>query len=126
MNARVFAVRSIAIAFGALALAAAPARAQESASLAAPSHVAPAAVVAERAPLPAGPSLDAATVAVRRPAAELPAAPAPARGFDSGTKLMILGGAAILTGIVIGGDAGHAISIGGAVVGLIGLYQYLQ
>lgn len=39
---------------------------------------------------------------------------------------MIVGGVAILTGIIVGGSAGYAISIGGAVVGLIGLYQYLQ
>ena len=40
--------------------------------------------------------------------------------------LMIVGGAAILIGAVIGGDAGALFMIGGAVVGLIGLYQYLQ
>jgi hypothetical protein len=124
MNARTFVSRSIAIGFGAIALAVAPVRAQEASALATPVASAPASV---SEPSPAsGPSLEAAAVAVRRPAAELPAAPAPARGFDTGTKLMIFGGAAIITGIVIGGDAGHAISIGGAVVGLVGLWQYLQ
>jgi hypothetical protein len=39
---------------------------------------------------------------------------------------MIVGGAAVLVGLVIGGSAGGAIAVGGAVVGLIGLYQYLQ
>ena len=43
-----------------------------------------------------------------------------------GTKFMIVGGAAILTGIVVGGEGGHVISIVGAVVGLYGLYKYLQ
>jgi hypothetical protein len=76
----------------------------------------------------AGPTRDAASLAAR-PAAEVNRTPAPYRargGFSQGEALMIVGGAAILTGIVVGGDAGHAISIGGAVVGLIGLYQYLQ
>ncbi|MDQ8153980.1 MAG: hypothetical protein P3B98_04880 [Gemmatimonadota bacterium] len=40
--------------------------------------------------------------------------------------LMIVGGAGMLTGAVIGGDGGGLISVGGAVVFLWGLYQYLQ
>jgi hypothetical protein len=40
--------------------------------------------------------------------------------------MMIVGGAAILVGAVIGGDAGDIFMIGGAVVGLVGLYKYLQ
>lgn len=40
--------------------------------------------------------------------------------------LMIVGGAAMLTGAVVGHDAGVLISVGGAVVFLWGLYQYLQ
>jgi hypothetical protein len=40
--------------------------------------------------------------------------------------LMVVGGAALLTGLIIGGNAGTAIAVGGAVVGLVGLYQYLQ
>ena len=39
---------------------------------------------------------------------------------------MIVGGAAMLTGMVIDGDAGTLISVGGGVVFLWGLYQYLQ
>ena len=39
---------------------------------------------------------------------------------------MIVGGAAVLVGIVVGNNAGYAISIAGAVIGLYGLYQYLQ
>ena len=60
-------------------------------------------------------------------------APAPARNpapFRADTKqnrgLMILGGAGMLTGAVIGGDAGSLISVGGAVVFLWGLYQYVK
>jgi hypothetical protein len=39
---------------------------------------------------------------------------------------MIVGGAALVTGLVIGGDAGTILALGGAVVGLIGLYHYLR
>ena len=39
---------------------------------------------------------------------------------------MIVGGAAVLVGLVIGNGAGNAIAVGGAVIGLYGLYQYLQ
>jgi len=71
--------------------------------------------------------MESASVAVKNVAAETKvAAPAAGKYYDEGTKLMIVGGAAILTGIVVGGDAGHAISIVGAVVGLYGLYKYLQ
>jgi len=40
--------------------------------------------------------------------------------------LMIIGGAAIITGSVIGGSGGTLIAVGGAVVGLYGLYKYLH
>ena len=39
---------------------------------------------------------------------------------------MAVGGAALLTGLIISGDAGKVIAIGGAIVGLYGLYEYLQ
>jgi hypothetical protein len=38
---------------------------------------------------------------------------------------MILGGAALVTGLIIGGDAGTVIAVGGAIIGLYGLYVYL-
>lgn len=40
--------------------------------------------------------------------------------------LMIVGGAALVTGLVIGGDGGLVIATSGAVVGLLGLYRYLR
>lgn len=40
--------------------------------------------------------------------------------------LMIVGGAAVVLGAVIGDDVGTLFMIGGAVALLIGLYQYLQ
>jgi hypothetical protein len=39
--------------------------------------------------------------------------------------MMAVGGAALVTGLIIGGD-GHVIAAGGVVVGLIGLYRYLR
>lgn len=82
---------------------------------------APAAVEA-----PAGPTYSSASVAVRH--AELPVAPVPPRraGYGQPIALMVVGGAGLLTGLIIGGGAGTAIAVGGVVVGLVGLYQYLQ
>lgn len=77
----------------------------------------------------AGPTLSRATVGVRHvdeaTTTAAPAAPS-SRGRSHGEVLMIVGGAAILTGIVVGNNAGYAISIAGAVIGLYGLYEYLQ
>jgi hypothetical protein len=39
---------------------------------------------------------------------------------------MIVGGAAFVAGLIIGGGAGTAVAIAGAAVGLYGLYLYLQ
>lgn len=43
-----------------------------------------------------------------------------------GRNLMIIGGAAILGGAIVGGDAGNLVSLGGLGVGLYGLYVYLN
>ena len=43
-----------------------------------------------------------------------------------GQTLMIVGGAAFLAGLIIGDDAGTAIAIGGALIGLYGLYLWAQ
>ena len=117
-------MRPIAVAFGAALLLTAPLRAQEASLVAAPAITPPA---ASEFSAPAGPTASSAVVAVRRAPAEPTAPAAPAAGNQGrGTALMIFGGAAILTGIVIGNGAGYAISVVGAVVGLYGLYQYLQ
>ncbi|GAC1682964.1 MAG: hypothetical protein NVS9B3_00720 [Gemmatimonadaceae bacterium] len=51
----------------------------------------------------------------------------PRRHTDSSyTALMIVGFGALLAGAIIGGSAGTIIMIGGAFVGLYGLYMYLQ
>jgi hypothetical protein len=41
-----------------------------------------------------------------------------------GRILALVGGAAVITGILIGGDAGTVIAIGGAGIGLYGLYVW--
>ena len=38
---------------------------------------------------------------------------------------MIVGGAALIVGAVIGDDAGTIVMIGGAAMGLYGLYRFL-
>lgn len=70
-----------------------------------------------------------ASVGVQRlqPAPAPVGQPAPFRGDTRQNRaLMIVGGAGVLTGMVIGGDSGTLISIGGGVVFLWGLFQYLQ
>jgi hypothetical protein len=90
---------------------------------------APAADVAAPAPKATGPTMDAASVAVRQPVsseARAPNAQARRAGLGRPIALMAVGGAALLTGLIIGDDAGTVIAVGGAVIGLYGLYQYLQ
>jgi hypothetical protein len=41
-----------------------------------------------------------------------------------GQTLMIVGGVGFMAGLIIGDDAGTALAIGGAVIGLYGLYQW--
>jgi hypothetical protein len=92
-------------------------------------HTPPADVAAPKA-APAGPTMASASVAVRPVEVkelQLNAAAAPKRaGYGQPFALMVVGGAAVLTGVIIGGDAGTIIAVGGAVAGLVGLYQYLQ
>jgi hypothetical protein len=40
--------------------------------------------------------------------------------------MMAVGGAALVTGLIIGGDGGLIIAATGGVIGLIGLYRYLR
>ena len=57
---------------------------------------------------------------------EHPLAPPDRAGLGQSRAMMIVGGAALIVGAVIGHTAGTLIMVGGAVVGLVGLYQYLQ
>ena len=59
-------------------------------------------------------------------AATYAVAPGGAVGLGQSRAMMIVGAAALVTGAVIGGDAGTLIMVGGAVIGLVGLYNYLQ
>ena len=85
--------------------------------------------VAAQAPKATGPTMDAASVAVRQPVtteAREPNAQARRRGLGRPIALMAVGGAALLAGLIIGDDAGTVIAVSGAVIGLYGLYEYLQ
>jgi hypothetical protein len=53
------------------------------------------------------------------------AAPLP-RGASDSKALMIVGLAAVVAGIVVGDDAGTILILGGAGIGLYGLYKYMQ
>jgi hypothetical protein len=79
------------------------------------------------APEHPGPTPAAISVAVRT-VVPVDAAPAPRgnAGLGQNEALMIVGGAAVLVGAIVGGTAGDFFMIGGAVVGLYGLYKYLQ
>jgi len=54
------------------------------------------------------------------------AMPTPAASDPRSPAMMIVGGAAILVGAVVGGNGGTVIMVGGAVLGLVGLWDYLQ
>jgi hypothetical protein len=78
----------------------------------------------------AGPTLEAASVGFRP---SLAVAPSDAEllqarrgGLSTGQKLMILGGATFLVGALVGDDAGTVIMVGGAAIGLYGLYLWLN
>lgn len=84
---------------------------------------------ASPAPVSGAPIAAQASVGVQRlqPAPAPLGKPAPFRGDTRQNRaLMIVGGAGMLTGMVIGGDSGTLISVGGGVVFLWGLFQYLQ
>ncbi len=55
-----------------------------------------------------------------------PNAMATSANLGQARAMMIVGAAALVTGAIIGGDPGTVIMVGGAVIGLYGLYQYLQ
>lgn len=80
------------------------------------------------APL-AGPRLDqgrSGVAAVRETASTSPAPLPQEISRRRGVPQMIIGGAAILGGALVGDDAGSIISVAGLVYGLYGLYLYLQ
>jgi hypothetical protein len=85
---------------------------------------APAATAVDPA-VPTGPSMQASTLSPRFSSDAALKANAMRRPSGSGVGLMVLGGAALITGLIIGDDAGTVIAVGGAIVGLYGLYVFL-
>ena len=133
MSARLRTAVPFALALGLASLVVATsARAQDAAvapvatSTASTAVSAPVAAQAAATPAPAGPTMDAAAVGVRHLTSETTSAAPPRGGYGQPVALMVVGGVALLAGLIIGGGAGTAIAVGGAVIGIIGLYQYLQ
>jgi len=82
--------------------------------------------VADRAPA-SGPTMQSSTVGVRANVgqpAPVNAPVTPSTGHSP--ALMIVGVAALLVGAVVGGSAGTIVMIVGGVMGLVGLWNYLQ
>ena len=85
---------------------------------------APRAVGATRAPFatqPRGVAISRHTVADSM----TPPLPAPANNNQGNTALMLVGAGTMIVGAVVGGDAGTIILLGGAALGIFGLYRYL-
>lgn len=40
--------------------------------------------------------------------------------------LMVVGVAALVTGLIIGDDVGTALAVGGTIIGLVGLFRYIR
>ena len=84
---------------------------------------------ASETPGASGPTVHAASAAVRpdlRMDAGTPRALDLRQQLRRSETLMIVGGAIFLAGAIIGDDAGTIIMIGGAGIGIYGLYLYLQ
>lgn len=93
-----------------------------------PAVSAPVAAPAVEQPVSLAPYADNAAVGVRSlsPSAPKPYAPPPKEKVGSNVAMMIVGGAGLIVGAVVGGTPGTIIMIGGGVIGLVGLYRYLQ
>jgi hypothetical protein len=111
---------------GALALAAAIAVAAPISAQQRPSS--PEGVTALTVPIPAATAssnsilLRLATESSTNPTA----APLPPMRESQSVALMIVGGAGMIVGSLIDGDTGTIIMVGGGVIGLVGLFQYLR
>jgi hypothetical protein len=79
------------------------------------------------AAVPAGPSMEAATAGIHaHVVADDHSADRHGTGLGTGGALMIVGGAALIIGLIIGGGAGLVVAIAGAALGLYGLFLFLQ
>jgi len=111
-------IRVVAVGLLAAALLATPAPAQATSAVRSHAERGSGAPVAARAAVGARRSVDSPVPA---------GTPAPFRQDTRQNRaMMIVGGAALLTGTIIGHNTGLLISAGGAVVGLWGLFQFLQ
>jgi hypothetical protein len=89
---------------------------------AAPASVTAPSAAVTSAPL-AGPRDVQAGIA--RETSSVGSAPMPA-ATSRNVAWMIVGGAALVVGSVIGGDGGTIMMVAGGVIGLVGLFRYLQ
>ena len=89
----------------------------------------PVAVSAPVGAAPLGPVATQSVVALPVSAAEsaLEASMQSSRGTDrSNVAWMAVGAAALVVGLLIGGDAGSVVAITGGVIGLVGLFRYMN
>lgn len=79
-------------------------------------------------PAPVGPRVAQADFVRWAPASGLEDAMPPQDRINKGPNIamMAVGGAALVVGLIIGGDGGLIIATTGGVVGLVGLYRYLR
>lgn len=76
--------------------------------------------------VPAGPTLNRAAAGVRVTRTDAPPpAPQPAETRQN-KAMLVVGAAGLIVGAIIGDTAGTLIMVGGAVIGLFGLYKYLE
>lgn len=119
--------RDISILFGVACLAAMPLAAQQDVRSGTEPVVSQAATATTTAPASLAPTVHNATVGVRQLAlvdAEMQSREGPRNSTN--VALMIVGGAGMLVGAIIGGDEGTLVMVGSAVIGLIGLYRYVK
>jgi hypothetical protein len=120
------ALPAVVVAITVAAIGATPASAQQVASSPAST------TVAQQQQPSSGPTVERAAVGVRRlsqsPATTESAEAAMQRrlGLGQARALMIVGFAAVVIGLLMDNDPGTLIAVGGAVVGLYGLYHYLR
>ena len=117
-----------------LAAGASVASAQQATNDSRPAQATEASAPAQTAPTaqtqPAGPTMDRAAAGIRMTRnADAPnqVDPLPRREPTNQNKaMMIVGGAALIAGAIIGKDVGTLIMVGGAGFGLWGLWKYLE
>lgn len=74
----------------------------------------------------AGPRIPASVAPRFAEASDLAPALMQQRASRRDVAWMAVGGAALAVGLLIGGDAGTIIAVSGGVIGLVGLFRYLQ